>query len=75
MGVRLECEDCPAQSVSSLFYRGPSNHRCHHCGGALTLADPRHDRRAGTDRRDRIVSGGAAWADWRSGDERRGAPL
>ena len=73
MGVRLECEECGRESVSALFYRGPAGHHCHHCGGALTLADPSQDRRSGADRRDRILS--ADWSDWRSGLDRRRATL
>lgn len=71
MGVRLECEECKAASVSALFYRGAAGHRCHHCGGHLTLADPQEDRRSGVDRRDRIRYG--VQPDWRSGRDRREA--
>lgn len=73
MGVRLVCEECGADSVSSLFYKGPAGHHCHRCGGALTLLDPTQDRRSGTDRRDRIL--GADWSDWRSGFDRRRASV
>lgn len=71
MGVPLECEDCGSASVSSLFYRGPAGHHCHHCGGVLTLADPSRDRRSGADRRDRILT--SDWSDWRTGGDRRRA--
>ena len=69
MGVLLVCEECGTESVSSLFYKGPAGHHCHHCGGALTLADPTQDRRAGTDRRDRILT--SDWSEWRTGTARR----
>jgi len=73
MGVRLECGECGKESVSSLLYGGPVGHHCHHCGGALTLADPTQDRRSGADRRDRILTGD--WSDWRSGADRRRASV
>ena len=73
MGVRLEREECGTESVSSLFYRGPAGHRCHRCGGALTLVDRSDERRAGTDRRDRILA--SDWGDWRTGAERRRTAL
>jgi hypothetical protein len=58
--------------VSSLFYLGPDAHVCRSCGAPFELADPRHDRRTGADRRadDRHA---AEWAEWRSGEDRRRA--
>jgi hypothetical protein len=72
VGIVLKCSNCAASSVSSLFYRGPDAHVCRSCGAPFELADPRHDRRSGPDRRadDRNA---AEWAEWRSGEERRRA--
>lgn len=71
MGVALKCTHCGAASVSSLFYRGPEAHICRTCGAPFELANPAHDRRSGDDRRDSAEE--RAWAEWRSGEERRAA--
>jgi hypothetical protein len=72
VGLALRCTNCRAASVSALFYLGPDAHVCRHCGAPFELADPRHDRRSGPDRRadDRHVE---EWEEWRSGEERRRA--
>jgi hypothetical protein len=58
--------------VSALFYLGPDAHVCSTCGAPFELADPRHDRRSGNDRRADERSA-AEWEEWRSGEERRRA--
>jgi hypothetical protein len=72
MGLALRCTNCGAASISSLFYLGAEAHVCRSCGAGFELADPRHDRRTGADRRadDRHA---AEWAEWRSGEDRRRA--
>jgi hypothetical protein len=69
MGVRLQCTSCGQEWLSALFYRGPGQQVCKHCGGHLELADPGDDRRTGTDRRalPRLHEG----PDWRTGQDRR----
>jgi hypothetical protein len=71
VGVALNCTQCGAASVSSLFYRGPETHVCQVCGGDLSLMDPARDRRRGADRRQSHDD--VRWVEWRSGEERRGA--
>jgi hypothetical protein len=71
VGLALKCTSCGLGSVSSLFYRGPEAHVCSSCGARFELADPARDRRSGRDRRAREEA--AAWADWRSGEDRRRA--
>jgi hypothetical protein len=56
--------------VSSLFYTAPDVHVCRMCGAPFELADPAHDRRAGSDRR-AIDEDAFGSADWRCGDDRR----
>jgi hypothetical protein len=58
--------------VSSLFYFGPAAHVCRSCGAHFELADPRHDRRSGSDRR-ADKRNADEWAEWRSGEDRRRA--
>jgi hypothetical protein len=72
VGLALKCTNCNATSISSLFYLGPDAHVCRACGSPFELADPRHDRRSGADRRadEREAE---EWAEWRSGEERRRA--
>lgn len=70
--VSLRCSACGHETVSSLFYRGPGQHRCPECGGKLVLAPGENDRRSGADRRRRRVL--KRWPDWRSGDDRRESP-
>lgn len=72
MGLALKCTNCHAASVSSFFYLGADAHVCRSCGAPFELADARHDRRSGSDRRadDRHAD---EWEDWRSGEERRRA--
>ena len=71
MGVALTCTGCGAASVSSLFYLGPDAHICRVCGAPFELAEPTRDRRSGDERRSN--SDDAAWAEWRSGEDRRRA--
>jgi hypothetical protein len=66
--VLLRCDACGEESASSLFYRGPGQHRCG-CGGKFVLAPGSPERRKGKDRRRRRVPG--KWPDWRSGPDRR----
>jgi hypothetical protein len=70
VGLALKCTNCGAASVSSLFYMGPDAHVCRACGAPFELADPRHDRRVGTERR---VVDDVSFDDndWRSGLDRR----
>lgn len=79
VGVRLECEDCGAGSVSSLFYRGPARHRCQRCGGQLALADPTEDRRTDAEDAEDVAADGFddSREQRRRGErrERRGATL
>jgi hypothetical protein len=56
--------------VSSFFYRGAEAHVCRSCGAPFELADPRHERRGGRDRRVNDDDSFAD-ADWRSGFDRR----
>jgi hypothetical protein len=72
VGLALKCTNCNATSISSMFYLGADAHVCRMCGAAFELADPRHDRRSGVDRRadDRHAD---EWAEWRSGEDRRRA--
>ena len=72
MGIALKCTNCSATSVSSIFYLGAEAHVCRRCGAPFELADSRHDRRSGADRRadERHAE---EWAEWRSGEERRRA--
>jgi len=70
VGLALKCTNCRAASVSSLFYRGSDAHVCRSCGAPFELADPRHDRRSGRDRR-ADERNAAEWEEWRSGEERR----
>ena len=72
MGVVLKCTRCGATGISSLFYLGPDAHACKSCGAPFELADPRHDRRSGGDRRV-ADEHAASWAEWRSGEDRRRA--
>jgi len=70
VSLALKCTNCHAASVSSLFYRGSGGHVCRSCGAPFELADPRHDRRSGHDRR-ADERNAAEWEEWRSGEERR----
>ena len=70
MGLALKCTRCGLASVSAMFYRGPDAHICRTCRAPFELADPARDRRAGDDRRTRGKPS-HAWAEWRSGEERR----
>jgi hypothetical protein len=70
MGVALTCTNCNAAAVSALFYLGPDAHVCRSCGAAFELADPRHDRRTGADRR-ADERNAREWAEWRTGEDRR----
>jgi hypothetical protein len=72
MGVALTCTECGAASVSSLFYLGPDAHVCRLCSAPFELADPARDRRSGDDRRS-ASDDDEAWAEWRSGEDRRRA--
>ncbi|MEX2193764.1 MAG: hypothetical protein WD844_00625 [Thermoleophilaceae bacterium] len=69
--VLLRCSACGHETVPSLFYRGPGQHRCRDCGCKLVLAPGVPERRSGEDRRRRRVPG--RWPDWRSGPDRREA--
>jgi hypothetical protein len=69
VGVELRCVDCGAESVSSLFWRGPGQHGCGECGGQLVLASDQDERRAGADRRRKRFL--KRWPDWRAGADRR----
>lgn len=58
--------------MSSLFYLGRDAHVCRSCGAPFELADPKRDRRSGSDRR--VDERNAEeWAEWRSGEDRRHA--
>jgi hypothetical protein len=70
VGLAIRCTNCGAASVSALFYRGPDAHVCRSCGAPFELADPRHDRRSGADRR-ADERNADEWAEWRSGEDRR----
>jgi hypothetical protein len=72
VGIALKCTACGNASISSLFYTASDGHVCRSCGAPFELADPGHDRRSGADRRvdERNAE---AWAEWRSGEERRRA--
>lgn len=72
MGLALKCTNCGAASVSSLFYLGPDAHVCRSCGAPFELSDPSLDRRAGSERRGPDDEE-SAWAEWRSGEDRRRA--
>lgn len=72
VGVVLKCSNCGAAGISSLFYLGADAHVCKICGSQFELADPRHDRRSGADRR-ADERNAEEWAEWRSGEERRRA--
>lgn len=69
MSVALKCTRCGAAAVSSLFYRGPEAHVCRICAAPFELADPARERRMALDRRAENARG--AWADWRTGIDRR----
>jgi hypothetical protein len=71
VGLALRCTNCDAASISSLFYSGPDAHICRACGAPFELADPRHDRRSGIDRRAADDDDPFGVAEWRSGLERR----
>ena len=71
MGLVLNCTNCNAASISSLFYLGPDAHVCRACGSPFELADPRHDRRSGIERRAADDDDSFGVADWRSGFDRR----
>jgi hypothetical protein len=70
VGIALKCTDCGTASVSSLFYLGSEAHVCKLCGAPFELADDRHDRRTGADRR-ADERNAQDWAEWRSGEDRR----
>jgi DNA-directed RNA polymerase subunit RPC12/RpoP len=67
--VKLRCSACGHETLSSLFYRGPGQHRCPVCAGKLVLAPGEPERRSGRDRRRRRVL--RRWPDWRQGTDRR----
>jgi hypothetical protein len=73
VGVTLRCTRCGTPSVSSLFYLGPDAHLCRSCGAPFELADPAHDRRSGRERRGGPNDEACAFAEWRSGEDRRRA--
>ena len=65
----LRCTRCGHGCLSAFVYRGRGEHVCKSCGGPLALADPRDERRSGSDRRAR--GGTHDGSDWRSGRDRR----
>jgi hypothetical protein len=71
LGLALECTNCRATSISSLFYLGADAHVCSVCGAPFELAVPSHDRRSGIDRRTAEDDDPFRLADWRSGFDRR----
>jgi hypothetical protein len=72
VGLALKCTNCAAASVSSLFYLGADAHVCRSCGAPFELADPALDRRSRGERR-APDDEDSAWAEWRSGEDRRRA--